>query len=124
MTKNNKLSKDSARAMIAKLLEEGKKTGFLTVDRINEIIGDSIIEVEKIEEIIQSLIAIGIDVRKEDKNKRVNDKKIDNKKVDNKNEVIDLEETTIVENNQIEKEKKEDLGSNVFNIISKYEISA
>ena len=111
MTKNNKLSKDSARAMIAKLLEEGKKTGFLTVDRINEIIGDSIIEVEKIEEIIQSLIAIGIDVRKEDKNKRVNDKKIDNKKVDNKKEVIDLEETTIVENKQIEKEKekKEDI---------------
>ena len=45
MTKNNKLSKDSARAMIAKLLEEGKKTGFLTVDRINEIIGDSIYRV-------------------------------------------------------------------------------
>lgn len=74
MTKNNKLSKDSARAMITKLLEEGKKTGFLTIDRINEIIGDSIIEVEKIEEIIQSLIAIGINVVKDDKtNSKVNE---------------------------------------------------
>ena len=61
---SNVLSNEKARAIVAQLLETGKKDGFLTIDKINDIIGDAI-DPEKIEDLVKVLSGAGIDIVKD-----------------------------------------------------------
>lgn len=73
----------SAHEVVSQLLEQGKKDGFLTIDQVNDIIGD-VIEPEKIEDIIKILNGAGIEVTNENEQPSANENK--KKKVTNKSE--------------------------------------
>lgn len=80
VTKNKEVKVKNIKAktqkIIKTLLEEGKAKGYLTFDFVNEKLGSSISEPEKIDEIISILIDAGIDMVKSsedaEKNKKEN----------------------------------------------------